>query len=70
MESRPRDYIDMLWAGLGRELVGGALVIIGSVMVMRGKYWQGVHTMLDCMIKIDPEKTIEVFNKGLEKANQ
>ena len=70
MESRPRDYIDLLWAGQGRALVGGALVIIGSVMVMRGKYWQGVHVTLDRMIKADSEKTMEVFNKALEKANQ
>lgn len=63
MKKDTKNLISLLWVSKGYMLVGTALAVAGSALAMRGAYWEGAHTMLAGMIRLDKEKSLEIIDK-------
>lgn len=67
MKQETKNLIGLLWVSKGYMITGGALAVAGTILAMRGAYWEGTHAMLAAMFRADADATKTVCDKALHK---
>lgn len=67
MKQETKNVISLLWASKGYMIIGSALAVAGTILAMRGAYWEGTHAMLAAMLRADADATNAVCDKALHK---
>ena len=67
MKQETKNVISLLWASKGYMITGSALAVAGTILAMRGAFWEGTHAMLASMYRADAEATKAVCDKALHK---
>ena len=64
MTDKTKRLLGLLWASKGYMILGSTLAVAGTVLAMRGAYWEGTHEMLAALTRIDSEKMNEIIDES------